>query len=307
MRVTNSMIIRNTLYNLNRNLNTLDKTNTQLSTGKRINRPSDDPVSASKALKLRADVSEIGQYQRNTDDALSWLDITESAIDNLEDVIHRAKELSVEASTETFGEEDRETMANEMRELREQIMTIGNTTYAGRYIFSGFQTDEPLFQKDALTGNIITYNIDTSTTQTKKYQIGIGEEIEVGVFGLDLFGGAGGTSGASSKIIDDFDQVITALDADDTGGITDFLGKIDDHLENTLAIRSEIGAKANRLELVQNRLNEDELSFTDLLSQNENVDMAEAIMNYKMQESVYRASLSAGAQVIQPTLLDFIS
>lgn len=300
MRVTNNMIMSNTLYNLNRNLSKLNKTNNQLSTGKRINRPSDDPVSASKALKLRADVSEIEQYQRNTKDALSWLDITESAIDNLQDVIHRAKELTVQASTETMGEEDREKIKAEIEQLKEQIMQIGNTTYTGRYIFSGFQTNKKVFDE---TTNDGTYKIDITNKQKIKYQVGVGEEIEIGVFATELFGDDGS---GKSQIVQDFDQLITALDTDNTGDITGALSKLDDHLNNTLAIRAEIGAKTNRLELVQNRLEKDNLNFTELLSENEDVDMAETIMNLKMEESVYRASLSAGAQVIQPTLLDFI-
>lgn len=300
MRVTNNMIMSNTLYNLNRNLSKLNKTNKQLSTGKRINRPSDDPVSASKALKLRADVSEIEQYQRNTKDALSWLDITESAVDNLEDVIHRAKELTVQASSETMGKEDREKVKAEIEQLKEQIMQIGNTTYAGRYIFSGFQTNKKVFDESTNDG---TYKIDITNKQKIKYQIGIGAEVEVGVFGTEIFGDDGS---GKSQIIKDLDQLITDLDADNTGGIKDSLAKMDEHLNNTLSIRAEIGAKTNRLELVQKRLEKDNINFTELLSENEDVDMAEAIMNLKMEESVYRASLSAGAQVIQPTLLDFI-
>lgn len=302
MRVTNKMIATNTLYNLNRNLSRMEKRNNQISTGKRINRPSDDPISTAKALRLRADVSEIEQYTRNTEDALSWLNITESAVDNLEEIIHKARELAVRGATESFSEDDREVIADEIRQLRAQILNVGNSTYLGRHIFSGFQTDRPLFQQDG------TYNIDTSAPETKilRYQIGVGEEMDIGVFGLNVFGGAGGAPGAASEIIEDFDNLILALDGDDTPNISAFIGDIDGHLDNVLSIRSEIGAKTNRLELIRNRLEENDIDFTDLLNKNENVDMAETFMNLKMEESIYRASLSAGAQILQPTLIDFI-
>ena len=302
MRVTNKMIATNTLYNLNRNLSRMEKRNNQISTGKRINRPSDDPISTAKALRLRADVSEIEQYTRNTEDALSWLNITESAVDNLEEIIHKARELAVRGATESFSEDDREVIADEIRQLRAQILNVGNSTYLGRHIFSGFQTDRPLFEQDG------TYNIDTSAPETKilRYQIGVGEEMDIGVFGLNIFGGAGGAPGAASKIIEDFDDLIDALDDDETGDISAFIGEIDGHLDNVLSIRSEIGAKTNRLELIRNRLEENDIDFTDLLNKNENVDMAETFMNLKMEESIYRASLSAGAQILQPTLIDFI-
>lgn len=302
MRVTNKMIATNTLYNLNRNLSRMEKRNNQISTGKRINRPSDDPISTAKALRLRADVSEIEQYTRNTEDALSWLNITESAVDNLEEIIHKARELAVRGATESFSEDDREVIADEIRQLRAQILNVGNSTYLGRHIFSGFQTDRPLFQQNG------TYNIDTSAPDTKilRYQIGVGEEMDIGVFGLNVFGGAGGAPGAASEIIEDFDNLILALDNDDTPNISAFIGDIDVHLDNVLSIRSEIGAKTNRLELIRNRLEENDIDFTDLLNKNENVDMAETFMNLKMEESIYRASLSAGAQILQPTLIDFI-
>jgi flagellar hook-associated protein 3 FlgL len=295
------MIMSNTMYNLNRNLSNMNKRYTQLSTGKRVNKPSDDPVSASKALKLRADVSEIEQHQRNNKDALSWLDITESAVDNLQEVFHRAKELTVQAATGTMGKNDREKVVYEIKQLKEQIMQIGNTTYAGRYIFSGFQTDKKLFSDTTGDG---TYNIDVTGNQNIKYQIGVGEQVEVGVFGTELFGKDG--SGTKSKVVEDFDELITRLEAEPRGDIKDSLAKIEKNLDNTLKVRAEIGAKTNRLELVEKRLEKDKINFTELLSENEDVDMAETIMHLKMEESVYRASLSAGAQVIQPTLLDFI-
>jgi flagellar hook-associated protein 3 FlgL len=289
------------MYNLNRNLSNMNKRYTQLSTGKRVNKPSDDPVSASKALKLRADVSEIEQHQRNTKDALSWLDITESAVDNLQDVLHRAKELTVQAATGTMGKDDREKVVSEIKQLKEQIMQIGNTTYAGRYIFSGFQTDKKLFDDPKGDG---TYNIDVTGNQNISYQIAVGEQIEVGVFGTELFGKDG--SGTKSEVVKDFDDLITRLEAEPRGDVKDSVAKIEAHLDNTLKVRGEIGAKTNRLELVEKRLEKDAINFTELLSENEDVDMAETIMHLKMEESVYRASLSAGAQVIQPTLLDFI-
>ncbi|WP_432407091.1 flagellar hook-associated protein FlgL [Wukongibacter sp. M2B1] len=303
MRVTNNMIASNTLRNLNRNLSRLDKRNTQLSTGKRINKPSDDPIGTSRALRLRSDVSQIEQYKKNTDAAISWLNITESATKDLYNIIHKAKELAVQGASETYSQNDRNTIADEMEQLRDQIIQLGNSTYTGRYIFSGFQTDEKTFNADG------RYNITTTSVQNKKYQVSVGEEIEVGVFGTDLFGKPDSSSSPANKaqIISDFDKAIQGLtDPMKSSQISTFISDIEGHLNNVLSVTSEIGAKTNRLELVQNRLEQNNLDFTDLLSENEDVDMAETIMHMKMEESVYRASLSAGSRVIQPTLIDFI-
>lgn len=300
MRVTNRMISSKALYNLNSNLSRLDKLNTQLSTGKRINRPSDDPVAVAKALRLRGDISQIEQNERNTKNALSWLNITESAITDIKDVIHNAKELAVRAASETNAPEDRKIVADEIEQLKKHLLQIGNTAYTGKYIFSGFQTDKKLFDDTIDDG---TYNIDITNVQTIEYKIGTGETIDVGVFGTEIFGDDGANK---SQLIADFDDLINDLKNDDTTGINDSLTDLDQHLNNTLAVMSEIGAKTNRLELTLSRLENDKLNFTELLSENEDVDLAETIMHFKMEESVYRASLSSGAQVIQPTLLDFI-
>lgn len=301
MRVTNNMIMSNSLYNLNRNLERLDRVNSQLSTQQRINRPSDDPAGFSKAMRLSTDLAEIDQYKKNTDAALSWFNMTESAVSNLVEIMHKSKELAEQGATETSDFEDREKIADQVEQMKEHLLQIGNTTYAGRYIFSGFKTDSKLFRDDE------KYNIDTSNVQTLEYEIGIGEKIGVGIYGTELFGG-GGAPGADSEMIEDFNKFIQDLrtDTDDSSAIASFIPKIEKHLNNTLSVMSEIGAKVNRIELVQNRYDKNNINYEELLSKTAGIDMAETIMDLKMEESVYRASLSSGARIIQPTLLDFI-
>lgn len=301
MRVTNNMIMSNSLYNLNRNLERLDRMNSQLSTQQRINRPSDDPADFSKAMRLSTDLAEIDQYKKNTDAALSWLNITESAVSNLVEIMHKSKELAEQGGTESYGLEDRKKIADQVEQMKEHLLQIGNTTYAGRYIFSGFKTDEELFRDDG------KYNIDTTNEQTLEYQIGIGEKIGIGIFGTKLFSG-GGAPGSDSEMIEDFNKFIDDLrtDTDDSSEIVNFIPKLEKHLNNTLSIMSEIGAKVNRIELVQNRYDKNNINYEELLNKTAGVDMAETIMDLKMEENVYRASLSSGARIIQPTLLDFI-
>ncbi len=550
MRVTNSMLVGNMMRNLNNNLRRLDKYQNQLSTGKKVRYASDDPVVVSRALKLRTDLSELEQYEKNTNDALSWLEITESAVADVGDVLQRARELTVQAANGATTTEDKQKIMEEMKQLKKQIISSGNTTYAGRYVFSGYNTDEKLFDDD---GN---YNIDiTSYTLDKKpsttYEIGIGDDIQVSTNGIDIFGyeeinpllsnlpysqsgiidagqaelkassdfdltfnfstgldpnavqitidgtvftvnasdlgaldgsstaiskddilsvikdaedgssnklsdkadvyfdssgnlqiksksygvnsqvqvdftGAGIsaadletafgiTSGTTingteasiesketltdveatnavfqgtellvnfngepkrvtigalptedidglvtalnttldsayppggkivtskvdqgggnysikfttntavgdsrpnlnvdvvrvkeSTLMNDFEEVIAAMNSGDEEKIGEFLGKVDNHMDNILSVRADIGARANRMELVKERIASDNLSFTKLLSQNEDADTAEVIMKLQSEENVYRASLSVGAKVIQPTLIDFI-
>jgi hypothetical protein len=138
MRITNNMLINNMLNNLNNNLNRMNKYQNQLATGKKISLPSDDPIVASRALKLRTDVAEIQQYKRNVDDANSWMDITETTLGQMGNVMHRVRELAVQAANETNTPEDLDKIKQEMGQLKVQMVHLANTTYAGRYIFSDF-------------------------------------------------------------------------------------------------------------------------------------------------------------------------
>lgn len=301
MRITNNMLINNMLNNLNNNLNRMNKYQNQLATGKKISLPSDDPIVASRALKLRTDVAEIQQYKRNVDDANSWMDITETTLGQMGNVMHRVRELAVQAANETNTPEDLDKIKQEMEQLKVQMVHLANTTYAGRYIFSGFKTDKALMDDNGV------FLIDISNSEQIHFEIGIGDDIHINVTGSDLFNnGTDAAAGDTSGLLATFDALIAALNAGDNEAAGNMLGRIDDDINNILRVRSGIGARMNRLELTANRLEDDFINFTSLMSKNEDADIAEVIMNLQNEENVYRASLSAGARVIQPSLVDFL-
>lgn len=142
MRITNNILINNMMNSIMKNAERMDRYQNQLATGKKFMYPSDDPIVAARALKLRTDVSEIEQYGKNANDAMSWLDLTDTALKNLGDVINRARELTLEAAGVTTPD-DKLKIYSEINQLKNQLVEIGNTTYAGRYLFAGFQTDDP--------------------------------------------------------------------------------------------------------------------------------------------------------------------
>lgn len=142
MRITNNMLINNMMNSIMKNAERMDRYQNQLATGKKFIYPSDDPIAAARALKLRTDVSEIEQYSKNASDAMSWLDLTDTALKNLGDVINRVRELTLQAAGVTTPN-DKLKIYSEINQLKSQLVEIGNTTYAGRYLFAGFQTDAP--------------------------------------------------------------------------------------------------------------------------------------------------------------------
>ncbi len=144
MRVTNGMIRNNTLNSLYTNMGRLDTLYTQMSTLKKIQRPSDNPIVAGRALKLRINVLEAEQYKSNTDEAMSWMSITEKALDNITGIIKDIRYKCVHASTDTLETKDREKIKADIEQLWEQLQQESNVTYAGRHVFSGYKTNEPV-------------------------------------------------------------------------------------------------------------------------------------------------------------------
>ncbi|QXM05165.1 flagellar hook-associated protein FlgL [Crassaminicella indica] len=309
MRITNSMMSNTMLLNLNNNLRRLDKWNKQMSTGKKFTMPSHDPIGVSKSLGLNTAVAEIERYKKNAEDSLSWLNITESAVEDIGNILQRARELAVSADgTET--KEDKQKIKVEIDQLKEQLIKVANSTYSGKYIFSGYKTDQKLLDNNGI------YLIDSKNDEKMEYEVGTAERIDVNTLGHKLFGIDVGSldtlntneaaEGNKAQLIAVFDDLSNSLDTDNQAGIEKALGRIDEHMENVLQIRGEIGVKTNRMEMTINRIEKDVINFTELLSKNEDADMAEVIMKFKNDENIYRASLSVGAKVIQPSLVDFI-
>ena len=145
MRITNKMMTNNVLHNINNNKNLLSTLENQYSTGKKIQKPSDDPIIAVRALKLRTNLSEITQYtEKNIPDALSWMDTTESSLDVVNAVLRQMNTYCNQGANDTLTAEDRNSIVENLEQLKRHIYQEGNSNYAGRYVFSGYKTDTPL-------------------------------------------------------------------------------------------------------------------------------------------------------------------
>jgi len=145
MRITNRMITNNMLSSINKNKVSMTNLEQQYATGKKIQRPSDDPIVTVRALKLRTNLSELGQYyEKNIPDAKSWMDVTESALTTVNEIYKQVNTYCVQGSTDTLTADDRSAVAANLEQLKQQVYQEGNTNYAGRYVFSGYKTDSPL-------------------------------------------------------------------------------------------------------------------------------------------------------------------
>lgn len=299
IRITNNMLVNDLKRNLNSNMRNMDIYQRQLSTGRKINQPSDNPAGLVKSLRLRTNLTEIEQYTANIDEALNFMETTDAALDNINQILQRVRELTVKAGNGTNDAGALEAIASEIGELKEQLKLVANTTYGAKYIFAGSNVTEPPVNGDKWQGN----------ERLLELEIGAGVKIGINLTMEDFFGNpdgldeSGNPDGGLFGLLNDLKTAINSgdLEAVDTG-----LGDIDGKIDSLLSMRAVVGAKINRLELQKNRLESTQTSFTGLLAQNEDADMAEVIMQLKMQENVYRASLAAGTRIILPSLADFL-
>jgi flagellar hook-associated protein 3 len=187
MRITNNLLIHNMLWNMNNNLVSMNDKQTQLSTGKAINKASDDPVGTTRIIKVKSDIVENEQYSDNVRDAQSWLDVSENSLMDTKEIIQRVRELAVQGANGTYTAGETDKIAKEIDQLIDEIIVNANSTLAGRYLFSGFQTDSPLLNKDG------TYNIDITSEKVTDfesiaYEVAVGEHLTVGTDYLQAFG-----------------------------------------------------------------------------------------------------------------------
>ncbi|WP_337134450.1 flagellar hook-associated protein FlgL [Priestia megaterium] len=292
MRVTQGMLAANSLKQISNSYNKLETLQNQLSTGKKITRPSDDPVVATKGMAYRSNLSEVNQYKRNLTEAQSWFDSSESGLEQVNSILQRTKELVVQGLNGTNESDDRQAIAREIEQLKLDYMQVGNTQVAGNYIFNGVNVGAPPISENEsgiIESNI---NLDPFSVEVSK-----GIQLRVNIHPENIFG-----QGA----FDLMNNVQTAFEQNDVNSLKDLSTKVDTQLSTLLAERSELGARSNRLELIENRLYSQEITATKMLSNNEDADIEKVITDLTVQESVHRAALGVGAQIIQPTLLDFL-
>jgi flagellar hook-associated protein 3 FlgL len=303
MRVTQSMLTNNMLRNLSASFQRMGKYQDQLATGKKITRPSDDPVVAMRGMGYRTDLGMIKQFQRNIGEVHNWLDSTDSALDQATNVLQRIRELVVQASNGVNTKDELNNIAMEISQLREQLIDIGNSKVGGRYIFNGVNTMTPPLDKsnpsDPASGGI---NNDPFLIEVFD-----GVKMQANTDGQKIFGDNSGTGG--TNLFGDLEDLL--LDLTSGAGapgnsISSYLDKIQNNINNVLAVRADIGARQNRVELMESRLEQQEVFASRILSENEDADIERVITDLKMQESVHRAALGVGARIIQPTLLDFL-
>ncbi|MBE3598859.1 MAG: flagellar hook-associated protein FlgL [Limnochordaceae bacterium] len=316
MRISSRTLVDHVLVNLQRNYARLDRLQQQLSSGKRVSFPSDDPASATTAMRLHTAVLDNQQYIKNTDAAIGWLETTDAALQDIVSALHSAREITIAGARSDLPDDARRAYAEKMDQLIRHIVQAANTSHDGRYVFAGTKTvfapSDPAskpYEIDETSGFVDAvrfYGNDKEFT----YEVGAGVKHGVNVSGAFAFGHEVPINPAVPLAQGLFPALIDTRNDLEAGDVTRLSGtdleNLDKALEQVLQALDRVGARQEGFQLIQQRLQGQDVNLQDLLSKAEDLDVPKAIMDLQMQENVYRLALASGARIIQPTLLDFL-
>ena len=330
MRITNSMMTNGFMRNLNRNLTNFNRLNEQLTSGKEISKPSDNPFKVARSMQLHSDIQANEQYNTNIVDTINHLETTDTALEQFTNVMQRVRELTVSAGNAAYGSDERSAIKDEINEKVSEMAQILNTSFDGKYVFGGTKTStKPLVDRvNPETGNKELFYADkegnpidvNSQDQDMINQFGMIDskltvEISQGVH-VDYNVNASevlefkDSEGNSKSIMSLFNDIITNLDSDKTEDTSKLTGEnlqgLDDVITNLLSVRAEVGAMQNRMDSAKTQNEDENFNMTQILSQNEDIDFAEKTMEVTVAQTVYTAALQTSAKIMQPTLMDYL-
>lgn len=303
MRVTQSMLSNNMLLNLNNSYGKMSKLQDQITSGSKITRPSDDPVVAVKGMGYRRDLGRVEQYTRNMNEVNNWLDTSDESLNQVGEQMKKVRELVIQAANDTNTPDERAKIKSEIDQIQKQLQDVANTKIGDRYIFSGTKTGQPLF----INGTLNNANVNSEDVKIEVYD---GIELKVNTAGVDLFKSVDDMMSKISGLLDPNriplatgEEISSTLGGVTSNSTTDDITTMHNKI---LEAQADVGARQNRVELMENRLSIREISVTKQLSNNEDVDYSKAITEMVTSESIHQAALSVGAKIIQQSLVDFI-
>jgi flagellar hook-associated protein 3 FlgL len=299
------MVQRNILADLNSISEKLTRSQMKAASNKEISRPSDDPFNTSRAMALRQNINATKQYQRNVEDAMGWMDASEQALDKITITAREARDLLVQAGTDSTDQAGREGIAVQLEQMIEAIKQNASATYRGSYLFAGGETDVRPYDpgaNDAYQGDEGGLN---PAVPGIAREIGPGVTLTINVVGREVIGD--GQAAADDGLLHVLRDAVDHLRSGDGASLrgTD-LTRLDANYDKLLEVRAANGARTNRLEAALTRLGEVEESTVKQLSSVEDADIAETLIELNSQTAAYQAALRAGASIVQSSLMDFL-
>lgn len=308
MRITQESMNRRLLSDLDRQINRVDRASREMSSQRKLLKPSDDPVGAQRAVLTRSELSAIDQYQVNLSQARGFLNTTDDALTDIAGILHRARELTIQGASDEKGTTARQNIALEIDQLASAVKQSANTSFGGVHVFSGTLTNDPAYD----TTTVPPVDTYAGNDGVIAREIGPGVAVQINTLVDDgtpplLGSGVAGDGGLLDTLRRISEHLKGGTVADGNALRTTDLRALERNLDTLNRARANVGATVNRLDAADARLAATETAATQLLSDTEDVDFAEATLALSSAQSVYEAALRSGALVIQRSLLDFLS
>lgn len=310
MRITNNMMMKNYLSNLNNNLTNLTDYQYKVASGKNINSLSDDPIGLISIMNSNVKLQKNDEYQETVESATAWLNQTDSAVYQMNQILQSAYEALVSSAGDDRSPEDKKATAEYIAQLRDQSLTIANNQNGSKYLFGGYNVNNKPFTVDS-GGNILYNGLDltdatnpdliAAESQSIAYEIGAGIVMDISITGIELMGKGDGNV---YTVLDNlYNALMSDAPAEELGT---YITSIQNCQSSVMSTDAKVGGMVNRLALLKNRYEEEDLTYKELKSNVEDVDLAEAYTNYVMSMTVYNAALKVGTQIIQASILDYL-
>jgi flagellar hook-associated protein 3 FlgL len=296
-RITNQMTTQQVLSNINAAQNRLDVTQEELSSGKKLSQPSDDPYGASEAVQLNGQLSQLGDYSDQVTDGTAWTQASDTALQSIQNEVQRVRELVVEAANGSNSQSNLSAINSEVTQLTASIKQDANAQYNGQYIFSGTATTTAPYtsSSDAYQGNAGAVN----------RTIGPGTSVQVNADVSSVLGS--GASAGDGKLL----NVLSNISADLTSGNTTALSTtdlsgLDSNISTLEQVQATVGSTEDRLQLAATRISSLQTSGTSQLSGVQDADYATTMTDFTNEEAAFTAALKASANIVQSSLMDFL-
>lgn len=315
MRITHGVMVSGFLGDMNTNLNSLNKIQKQLNTGKVFSKPSDDPFKVARSMQMYSEINANKQYNTNIKDTINWMDTTDTALSNGTKCLQRIRELMVSAGNAAYGSSELTAIKEEINERVAEFGQILNTSFDGKYIFGGKDgASKPVeVNLDNGTGlNSIDIAekggvINPAINQSLKVEISSGVTVDYNVNAVEVLKFKD-KDGNDIEVTQFFDDLLNNLS--DVNGKSKVVGEnldqIDKVIGNMLSISAKVGTVQNRMESAKDLNTAQNENLTEILSGNEDIDFMEKSMEMAVARTIYVASLQTSSKVLQPSILDFL-
>jgi flagellar hook-associated protein 3 FlgL len=300
-RITPAMVNSSTLSALGSSLEALERTTDELSSGRTILEPSDNPYGASQVIDLQSQLDGLSGYESNAQDGISWENTASAAMSSINEVVQKVRELVLQAANGTDDQNDRDMIAEQVEQLTDSVKQDANAQYAGEYVFAGTATTEPPYEQgenDEYKGN----------AETISRAVGPSASITISTDISTLLGNGEGS--ADGKLLDTLRTIAKDLRGgtpEDVKALSSTdLGSLDANIQTLTQLQATAGSATDQLQAALSRNEDLQTSIAGALSNTQDTNMAAASIAYANEQAAYNAALRTGATIVQESLLNFL-